>query len=171
MTKVLIVSDSHGLVKELSEIQSRHQVDYRIHCGDSELEFDSNPLNGFYKVRGNCDYDRRFPEEEIFELDGMNFLVVHGHLHQVKIGHDTLISRAKEVGADVVCYGHTHVAEATTKSSHLIINPGSIVFPRGGIREKTYAILEWENKEDVQVKFFTLDGKRYEDLDYQTSLI
>ena len=170
MTRVLIVSDSHGLSRELMEIKTRHQVDYHIHCGDSELEYHSEPLQGYYKVRGNCDFDRNFPEEEIIQLDGMKFLVVHGHLHGVKFGHGTLIARAKEVDADVVCYGHTHIALATKEDNHLIINPGSIVYPRGSFPEKTYAILEWEKRDELRVNFFTVDGNNCGTLDYTTSL-
>lgn len=167
MTKVLIVSDSHGLAEELSEIKERHEVDYLIHCGDSELDIDSGPMEDFYKVAGNCDFDNRYPIEQTMEIDGLNFLIVHGHLHKVNYGLTALSLRAREANADVVCFGHTHVAGVVQEGEQLFINPGSIYQPRGGMQEKTYAILEWDTgQQDIAVKFYTLTGEHYGALDY-----
>ncbi|MCM3739930.1 metallophosphoesterase [Oceanobacillus luteolus] len=168
MTKVLILSDSHGLTDELSEIKARHQVDYRIHCGDSELDIDAGSLEGFYKVAGNCDFDNRYPGEQVLELGGLKFLVVHGHLHKVNHGLMTLSLRAKEVNADVICFGHTHQAGVVSEGEQLFINPGSILQPRGNIKEKTYAILTWNSIDDLTVKFYKLNGEPYEALGYST---
>lgn len=166
MTRVLITSDSHGLTDELSEMKARHQVDYRIHCGDSELDVDSSALEGFYKVGGNCDFDHRYPAEQTFELGGLKFLIVHGHLHKVNSSLTTLSFRAREVGADVVCFGHTHVAGVLKEGEQLFINPGSISHSRG-IKEKTYAILEWSSPDELFVSFYTVAGERCKSLDYR----
>lgn len=170
MATVLIVSDSHGLTDELMEIKARHQTDYQIHCGDSELDIDADPLEGFYKVGGNCDFDRRYPNEQILEIDGLTFLVVHGHRHRVKFGLTDLSLRAREVGADIVCFGHTHVAGAVKEGGQLFINPGSILQPRSGRTEKTYAILDWKSRDEVSVIYYSVDGRRYDVLDYHTNL-
>lgn len=170
MPTILIVSDSHGLEEELSEIKARHQVDYRIHCGDSELDMDHETLEGFYKVGGNTDSDPRYPNELVMEIDGLRFLIVHGHLHQVNQGLQALSFRAEEVGADIICYGHTHIAGAIMNQNQLLINPGSIRQSRGKIKEKTYAILKWTSKEKITVMYYTNDGKRYESLDYERNL-
>ncbi|WP_338111404.1 metallophosphoesterase [Oceanobacillus caeni] len=136
MYEVLIISDSHGLKEEITEIKSRHPNITMIHCGDSELEYDSVELEGMYKVRGNCDFDSRYPEEEIISIGGLTFFVTHGHLFQVKSTFMKLSYRAKELGADVICFGHSHIAGAEQNDGQLFINPGSIRLPRNR-HEKT----------------------------------
>lgn len=169
MTKVLILSDSHGLTEEVTAIKNRHKLEYMIHCGDSELEMDASELQGFFKVGGNTDMDTRFPNEQRVSIGNMTFFVVHGHLHQVKSGLAPLSYRAEEEGAQVVCYGHTHNAGAEKVGNQLCINPGSIRQPRNR-PEKTYAIMEWDESNQVEVTFYTTDGQVVEDLYYQTNL-
>lgn len=169
MTSVLITSDSHGLTKELEEMKEKHTVDLYIHCGDSELDFDAAELSPFYKVGGNCDFDSLYPDQEVLDLNGIRFFVTHGHLHQVKGNLTNLSYAAEEHRANVVCFGHTHIAGAEKIGNQLFINPGSIRMPRNRV-EKTYAILSWENTDQVQVDFYTLKDGKVKDMTYQTSL-
>ncbi|WP_164216884.1 metallophosphoesterase [Virgibacillus sp. YIM 98842] len=169
MPKVLILSDSHGLTAEITKIKERHQLKHMIHCGDSELEMDAAELDNFYKVGGNCDLDPKYPSEQVFTLEGVRFFIVHGHLHQVKTGLLPLSYRAKEEKADVVCFGHTHIAGVENVENQLFINPGSISMPRSR-REKTYAILEWEEGNKTSVTFYTTDGEEVAELSYHADL-
>ncbi|MFZ3576380.1 metallophosphoesterase [Virgibacillus sp. DJP39] len=169
MTKVLFMSDSHGLTKEINLIKSRESVDLMIHCGDSELELDAEQLNGFVRVRGNCDFDSRLPDEQTISIGNLNFFITHGHLHQVKSGLSKLSYRAEELNATVIGFGHTHIAGAEKVGGQLFVNPGSIRLPKG-IQEKTYAIMEWENADEVSIKFYTVEGSLVEQLTYFTSL-
>ncbi|WP_017756007.1 metallophosphoesterase family protein [Calidifontibacillus oryziterrae] len=160
--KVLVVSDSHGLTKELEEIQTRHihEVDAMFHCGDSELASAAAELDNFTVVRGNCDFDQGFPTEQLKQVKGIRYYITHGHLYNVKMSLMPLSYRALEIGADVVCFGHSHISGAEVIDGVLFLNPGSIRLPR--IRkEKTYALLEIvandEGKEAI-VKFYTVDG-------------
>lgn len=169
MNKVLILSDSHGLTDEMTEIINRHHVDHVIHCGDSELK-DSNPIfNDVIVVAGNCDVFGSFPSHENLELNGLQFLVTHGHLYGVKRGLLNLAYHAQEKGAQVVCFGHTHIADAEKISGQLFINPGSIRLPQAR-SEKTYAILTWETLDEMTVYFHTTEGQLIEDMTYVTSL-
>ncbi|SFB24078.1 hypothetical protein SAMN04488072_11112 [Lentibacillus halodurans] len=169
MPSVLIVSDSHGSTEELAAIKARHHIDYKIHCGDSELEMDSHELEGFIKVSGNCDADARFPEEQVSTIDDLTFFIAHGHLHQVKSNPMAIAYRAEEQHAQVVCFGHTHIAGAEKAGNQLLINPGSVLLPR--IRmEKTYAIMKWNTLDDISVHFYTTEGDFVEDLSLTTSL-
>ncbi|MFD1362180.1 YfcE family phosphodiesterase [Lentibacillus salinarum] len=169
MPSVLIVSDSHGSTNELKTIQTRHHADYKIHCGDSELEMDDPELAGFIKVGGNCDMDVRYPEEQVSTVDDVTFFIAHGHLHQVKSNPLVIAYRAEEQGAQVVCFGHTHIAGAEKTGNQLLINPGSVLLPRGR-KDKTYAIMAWDTLDNVSVHFYTIDGYRLEDLSLKTSL-
>ncbi|GAB3050046.1 metallophosphoesterase family protein [Virgibacillus ainsalahensis] len=169
MTKVLILSDSHGLTDEIVEIKERHQLNHMIHCGDSELDMDFPELDGFYKVGGNTDHDTRFPDEQTITVDGLTFFVAHGHLHNVKANLMTIAYRAEEVSAQVICFGHTHVAGAEKHGNQLFINPGSIRLPRSR-SERTYAIMEWDSINNIQVNFYTTNGQFVEDISYKVSL-
>ncbi|MEN1968304.1 metallophosphoesterase [Lentibacillus sp. N15] len=169
MPNILIVSDSHGLTQELQQIKERHDADYMVHCGDSELDMDADPLEGFIKVAGNCDSDSRFPDEQVIRLDSINLFVTHGHLYQVKRNLMNLAYRAQEDHAQIVCFGHTHIAGAENSGNQLFINPGSIRMPRNRA-ERTYALMDWETIDKVHVHFYTVAGDVVEELTYQTSL-
>src|SRR5699024_5239492 len=80
-------------------IKERHEIKNLIHCGDSELDMDASEMEGFLKVAGNCDFDARYPEEQVVDIGELKFLIVHGHLHGVKSGLTTLSYRAEELGA------------------------------------------------------------------------
>ncbi|MBD8068886.1 metallophosphoesterase family protein [Bacillus sp. PS06] len=162
--KVLIVSDSHGLTDELTMLKERHktEIDIMIHCGDSELEYHSNELNGFFRVRGNCDFDTGFPEDFTHVLGKHTLFVTHGHLYNCKMTLLNLNYRAEELGAKIVCFGHSHVAGVEMIDGTLFINPGSIRLPRMR-KERTYAILSLDDNH-VQVHFYDLLGQNVDSL-------
>lgn len=165
MKTVMIVSDSHGLKDELAMIKKRHQgeADAFIHCGDSELDYESEWMEGFRRVQGNCDFDTNYPNEVDFLLDNVKFYVTHGHQYRVKSTLMPLSYRAEEVGADIVCFGHSHFATAEKVGNTLLINPGSINQPRGRL-EKTYAKLTWEDNSHFHVQFLDLEGNEVPNL-------
>lgn len=137
------MSDTHGDAEIIKIVRKRHQdVDCVIHCGDSELDFEHPYLDGVKRVRGNCDRDSRFPEEEQFEIAGKKIFVAHGHLFNVKSTTMNLFYRAKEVEADAVFFGHSHVLGVELVDNILFLNPGSLLKPRG-LDEKSYAIVEF----------------------------
>lgn len=156
--KALIVSDSHGLTGELEELKQKYEntVDVMIHCGDSELSPQQIELQGYQVVNGNCDFGSSYPNEIIQDVQGVRFFITHGHLYNVKMTMQNLLYRAKEAGAHIACFGHSHIMGAEVVDGVLIINPGSILLPRLR-REKTYAILEVEGH-DASVTFYDLSG-------------
>jgi uncharacterized protein len=143
MSKVLILSDSHGLTTELLHIKEKHEdeVDILLHCGDSELRADNPALEGFIVVRGNCDIDEDFPEDSVQTVGNRRMMITHGHLYRVKSSLTSLSYRAQELNAQIVCFGHSHILGAEMLNGILFLNPGSIRLPRQR-KEKTYCILE-----------------------------
>jgi uncharacterized protein len=162
--RALIVSDTHGLTKELLIIKDRHKsvVDMMIHCGDSELDRNVVEMQQFITVRGNCDYDQEYPNEQVVKLEDKDILITHGHLYNVKMTLMNLNYRAKELGVSVVCFGHSHVAGAEMIDETLFINPGSIRLPKLR-KEKTYAILELKDK-NASISFHDIDGTKVDSL-------
>lgn len=162
--KLLIVSDSHGLVEQLQSIIKRHkdEVQKIIHCGDSELDVNEDVLKNVMIVKGNCDWHNQFPNEELIQIGNEKLYITHGHLYNVKMSYVPLSYRAEEVGATIVCFGHSHVATAFMENNIIYINPGSIHYPRK-IKAKTYVICEVVDDE-VQVHFYDLSGNSLQTL-------
>jgi hypothetical protein len=164
MSKVLIVSDSHGLTKELEVLKERHkaEVELMIHCGDSELSPDDKAISDYLAVLGNCDFGGGYPLETTSEVAGHKFLVTHGHRYSVKSSLMKLKYKAQEVKADIVCFGHSHVLGAEVIDGTLFINPGSIRLPRERT-EKTYVILDLL-EEKIILSVFEVNGREMTEL-------
>nr|WP_249316901.1 metallophosphoesterase [Bacillus sp. FJAT-50079] len=143
---MLIVSDNHGDRTVLKKLHDKYinEVDAMIHCGDSELPADDPALAQFSVVGGNCDLDARFSDELSLDVKGTTVYVAHGHLLQIKSTLLNIAYRAKEVGASIACFGHSHLLGVELLDDILFLNPGSISLPRGG-NDKTYALVELNN--------------------------
>lgn len=153
--KVLIVSDNHGHPELLTDLAAKYQhyVDHMIHCGDSEMA-SSNPLwEIMTTVRGNTDFGP-FKAVEVIATAKGKIAVTHGHLFGLHFGLEELVNLAKDKQAKVVCYGHTHVMANTVKDGIRLINPGSIRKPRGRYPFPSYAILDWQDNDEMQVTFY-----------------
>jgi hypothetical protein len=65
--------------------------------------------------------------------------------------------KAQESGADIVCFGHSHILGAEVINGTLYLNPGSIRLPRQRV-EKTYVILDLQEN-SVRMTVYELNGK------------
>lgn len=159
--KILVTSDSHGLTNELEALVLRHQndVDVYYHCGDSELPPSEPVMSSFKIVTGNCDFfTKNYPEEIIDDQAGFRIYMTHGHLYRVKFSPLQLKYRAEEVGADLVFFGHTHIAGCSQEGNTIFINPGSLRLPRQR-PEGTYVICDLNPKtKQVTVTFYSNEG-------------
>ena len=151
---VSIASDTHRQ-RELIEAWKSIDADLYIHCGDSELAADDEIWDGVHVVKGNCDIGP-YTLEKVITAGQTNILVVHGHEDGVKQSMLPLSYKAEERGAQVVCFGHSHLYGAEYTEGCLFINPGSLAAPRGG-RPPTYAQLTI-TAEIYEVSFHTLAG-------------
>jgi putative phosphoesterase len=144
--KVLVISDTHGnFPNALTAHDQAEPVDALIHlgdgCGDAELlhsVLDIPVIN----VAGNCDVGIRAPREFLWECEGKKILLVHGDIYRVKSGLTLLEQRARELNADAVLFGHTHIAMHENRSGLMVLNPGTLI--KGG-RFLSYAILMLES--------------------------
>jgi putative phosphoesterase len=163
--KVLVVSDNHGSREELQLLVERHknEVESLIHCGDSEFDFDAEEMLPFQvRVRGNCDFDDRYPDELVQTVGDKTIFATHGHLYNVKMTLMKLHYKAQEEQADLVCFGHSHEVLTVFEEGTLFLNPGSVKLPRKPTIQ-TYAIVEWANNM-VQVTYHDEDGKVIEEI-------
>lgn len=153
--KALIVSDNHGNIQILEELIDLYQdeVDVWLHCGDSEFMSTAAIWETFKPVRGNMDTGYALPLEHLETFGDERLLVVHGHNHRVGFTLDFINELAREQTADIVFYGHTHIATVDKIKDIYFINPGSIVQPRGALRVGSYAIYE-KNKDGRFIRFY-----------------
>lgn len=149
--KILIMSDSH-LMTGLDNVVLNEQANLNLHTGDSQMTKKNKDLANFdYIIRGNCDYEK-FPEHEMFELDGKMWLMIHGN--QVYNPHDleSLADYAKTYDCQVICYGHTHVPVYAKVNGVTIINPGSFARSRSTYPESYMTIEISDHTWKVELK-------------------
>ena len=147
--QLLIISDTHGDKSIISKVKAYYpNADVYIHCGDSELVYGDEVLTDFYYVRGNCDRDSQFTEEQIVQAEDRIIYVTHGHLYNVKSTLMPLSYRAQEVKANIVCFGHSHLLGAEKIGDTLYLNPGSLTAPRGR-KEKSFIVVELDDHDII----------------------
>lgn len=177
---VLVVSDSHGKSRKVLQAIKRTKPDMLIHLGDIEDNPDDiqdylnkvvNEKNGrkldeyvrSIYVKGNCDrfYKSKMTKAMVFDLNGHNVLVTHGHGFYVDDGLTDLLEVAKEHKCDMVMYGHTHHYQDAVIDGIRFLNPGSIAFPRRK-EPPTYMVIEFDESGDYKVskKIFWDEGER-----------
>lgn len=140
--RILVLSDSHGNSFYAEKAIEMLCPDRLIFLGDGLREIEN--LSYIYSkipfsaVRGNCDFYSDEPAADILNVGSHKIFFTHGHLYRVKDGTDTLLSAAKQRGADIALYGHTHIARTEYSEGVYIINPGSCSCPREGKRSCAY---------------------------------
>ncbi|ALC81940.1 MULTISPECIES: metallophosphoesterase family protein [Bacillus] len=161
---ILIISDSHGDEEILKIISERHKddVDLMLHCGDSELSPTHPYLKPYLVVKGNCDFEKGFEKERVMPIEDKKLYFTHGHLHGIKESLMKINYRAQELGADVICFGHSHNPGSELFDGRLFINPGSILLPRMR-KERSYAILSYREN-SAAVHFYDENGHEIKDL-------
>ena len=151
--KVLIVSDSHKRNENIEKVLNKVKpIDLLIHCGDAEGAEDyigqmaECPV---IIVAGNNDYFSKLDREKIFDVDKYKVFLTHGHYYYVSMGVERLVEEAKQRGVDIVMYGHTHKPMLDIRDDIVVINPGSISYPRQGGRIPTYMMMEIDQYGDA----------------------
>lgn len=144
--KIIVMSDSHDNYRALSKVMQDFYADIYIHLGDGERELNkfclSNPDKQVYHVCGNCDFASLSDNELLISPDNKNVIfAVHGHKHGVKYSLETLKQTARNKGANIALFGHTHSRYNEYDNGLYILNPGSISLPRDG-HKPSFGIIE-----------------------------
>ena len=127
--RVLVVSDSHGNVDNMVRAVERVQPDYVLHLGDCQRDLEALrrefPGLAMEGVPGNCDWGSYDQKERLIELGGVRILMLHGHTRNVKSSPMAAMYAAKEYGAQVLLFGHTHRPMVDNDGTLLTLNPGA----------------------------------------------
>ena len=135
MTKLLIVSDTHGNVGKLDDLIRKYdkQYDYLIHLGDRSYDILSlqESIGNLIAVKGNIEGQGGLsregtPYEVTVEIDGVRIFATHGHRYSVKSTLIFLKKQAKKVGANLVLFGHTHEKYLEIEDDIMYFNPGAL---------------------------------------------
>jgi len=139
--RIVITGDTHipsrGHEVPAKICQEARKSDLVIHTGDfNSVEAYRSLAQAapeLRAVRGNQDVRelaKLLPTTERFAVDGLRFVVTHGHTW----GRPRPSRLAREFAreADVVVYGHLHRPTILPFHGCTVINPGSPVDPRGG---------------------------------------
>lgn len=147
--KILVVSDTHGDAHSLLRaVKAQPDAEVIVHCGDGDEQVQL--LKDTYKnkmivgVRGNCDWNSFLPVTETLNILGKKIFIAHGHLYNAKFGLYNIMCAAREAGADILLYGHTHIAMTSYEDGLYMMNPGSC---HGYMA--SYGILEITEKGDI----------------------
>lgn len=144
--KILIVSDTHKRHRDLEmAIQKEAPLDLLIHLGDTEGGEDYIEAAAgcpSHIVAGNNDFFTDLPREKEFILEGRRILLAHGHQYFVSMGEERIKREARNRDVDIVMYGHTHVPSYSEDTGLVVLNPGSIAYPRQSGRQSTYMVME-----------------------------
>lgn len=145
--RILILSDSHGDVESMKAAVERTQPQQILHLGDCWRDGAALkrafPLLPLAQVPGNCDaYDltAQGPSELTLTLEGHRVFLCHGHRYHVKSGLLALSYAAREAGAELCLFGHTHAPYLESCDGLTLLNPGSI----GAPYRHSFAVAETE---------------------------
>ena len=146
--KILIVSDTHRRDENLKRvIQETAPIDMLIHLGDAEgseafIPEWVNPGCQMQMVRGNNDFFSALDKEREITVGTYKILLTHGHYYNVSLGTEQLAEEARARNFDIAMFGHTHRPYFNDERGIIVLNPGSLSYPRLEGRKPSYMIME-----------------------------
>lgn len=175
--KIGFISDTHGNIKDtLRALEILESCDRIFHMGDILAHGPRNPLTNGYEpknlsgilseidnityVRGNCDADvdemvlgKDVSKSEIFEdLGEFKLYGVHGYLES----DGQRIQRAKDLGTDLVVWGHSHIKVLERLDGLVLLNPGSTTLPKDGSKslglyeDGIFSLVDLDSKKTIK---------------------
>ncbi len=156
--KILIFGDTHGCLSEIPFIKNVEEYDYLLYLGDGYEEVErwivKNKLQDkFVGVTGNCDDKPQVKRQKLIEIEQIKIFMTHGDIFDVKKDYKKIFSKAKDIGANIAMFGHTHYADNICVDGIYLFNPGSIM-PRG--RDfASVGYLEIQNNKILQLEHLT----------------
>ena len=153
--KILIVSDTHRKTEYLEMVLEREKpLDLLIHLGDIEGDEDyirviaECPIEA---VAGNNDFFTDLPGEREIQIGKYKVLLTHGHYYYVNAGIRHIKREAAARKIDIAMFGHTHRPFIEQDDEGIVLNPGSISYPRQEGRRPSYIVMELD--EDGEASF------------------
>lgn len=157
--RLLVVSDSHGSVRNLREALLRQEAipmsqrpEILLHLGDGACDTERVQLPegmAVFAVRGNCDgaLAMDYPVVRTVCFGGFRILMMHGHTFGVKSSLISAVAHARQEGAHLLLYGHTHEPFARTIEAGTLFGDRPLhVFNPGSLAEGSFGLVELSEK-------------------------
>lgn len=157
--RVLVISDTHRKHDNLEIVLEKERpIDLLLHLGDAEGSEDYIAAVAECPVEivaGNCDFFSALPAELIIKVDQYKALITHGHYYSVNTGIEDIKKEAEGRGCDMVIFGHTHRPLIQYEKDLIVMNPGSLSYPRQDGKRPSYIMMETggEKGVDLQIKY------------------
>jgi uncharacterized protein len=150
--RIGLISDTHGLLRP-SVFEALEGVDRILHAGDvgrpdilAELEAIA-PVDAVYGNTDSVSLHAALSVQLVMELEGRVVVLTHGHA----LGAPNPLNLHKAYPeADIVVYGHTHIAAIDRYEGTLFVNPGAAGPGRLEIKA-SLALLDLGDDEDVRL--------------------
>lgn len=159
--KILIVSDTHGRHSAFDKaLKEAGKIDALVHLGDTEGGEDYiEAVCGCpaYVLAGNNDFFSDNLREMEVVFGTKKVFMTHGHYYYVSLGPERIIEEGKMRNADIVMFGHTHKPFLEMIDGMIVLNPGSLSYPRQEGRKGSYIMMEIEPDCDVKCEIKYLD--------------
>ena len=127
---LMVISDTHGRTTAIMSIlMANKEITHLVHLGD--MVSDAEDIKAAFPdikvimVSGNNDFWSREKEELIFDWHELKIFACHGHKYGVRGSKGILAARAKELGADMALFGHTHIKFDEELDGVWLLNPSS----------------------------------------------
>lgn len=135
---VAVISDTHNngsAIKAVKKYISNADILLFLGDGEEDIKKISEGFEGeIYAVSGNCDFSGRNPQEMIVEVLDKKIFICHGHKYNVKYGYNSIFYKGKELGVDMVLFGHSHTPMIDEKEDLILMNPGSVSHGHGPMK-------------------------------------
>lgn len=132
MTRILLLSDTHGYMNE-TILQRASEADQVWHAGDignlsvTDALKGAAPVTAVYGNIDGADIRGEFPLNQNFTCDGIRVLMTHigGYPGRYL---PTLRQQIRDLSPEVVICGHSHIlkVQRDQKHQHIHLNPGAI---------------------------------------------
>lgn len=135
MTRLLVVSDTHGKTNMRAVAALAEGCDLVVHLGDGFRDgqvltlLQSAPV---IQVLGNSDLPLEVVPEKQIELDGWSIYLTHGHLQGVKHGYGNLAAITEQKGCQLALFGHIHRRVYEDLGGVKVFCPGSAAYNYDG---------------------------------------
>lgn len=159
--KVLIVSDTHGNDRNLERVLlQNYPMDAVFHLGDmegSESYIEDICPCPVYMVSGNNDFFSPAQAEQVVEMEGHRIFMTHGHRYGVTYNLEKVKLAAEARKCDFVFCGHSHRPLVDDEERIIVVNPGSLTYPRQENRKPSYILMHMDADENVNFEIIYLD--------------
>lgn len=164
MMRIGLMSDTHGNTNAIDQaVEMAGKIDLWLHAGDVIMDaeylrmvYDAKVIN----VAGNCDgFSPAAEDEELINTGCGKIFLTHGHLYSVKYNPIDFAAACKKEGASIGVFGHSHVALAQKLNGVLLINPGSLSYPRDG-KGQSFMVLELAAGREPEIYHYHLQKQK-----------